>query len=415
MLFKNYEVRKSFILLVLVLFVFAGAILGFLSHLINTVNKIQIRQNTALVGTLVKKYPGSEEDIVRTIISGEEKDYVHGKKILNSYSYNEMQAAYKNIWMDESYESLFYKVIALIIGFSAVVLFIIIWGYNKLFSRIRRVASEAEVLVEGRFGTIEGENEDGDFGVLVYQFNTMAQRMTETLEALQKEKLFLKRLITDISHQLKTPLASLIMFNEILLDYDKLPKGDTVKFIRESKNQLERMEWLVKNLLKMAKLEGRMVMFEKQELLIEKTVIKSIEGLKTMAESKGIKVSLEGSSDIVVSHDINWTSEAISNIFKNSIEHVKPGGSIKISWEENNVFVEIRIEDDGEGISKSELPLIFDRFHKGPNSNSPTNIGIGLFIAKNAIEGQGGNVYAFSEEKKGCKFVIRIMKRVWNG
>jgi signal transduction histidine kinase len=267
--------------------------------------------------------------------------------------------------------------------------------------------------MEGSFGAMEGENEDGDFGVLVYQFNTMAQRMTETLEALQKEKLFLKSIITDISHQLKTPLASLIMFNEILLDYDKLPKEETVRFMKESKNQLERMEWLVKNLLKMAKLEGGMVTFEKKEFLIEKTVLQGIEGLKTMAKAKGINVTLEGPSDIVVSHDINWTAEAISNIFKNSIEHVKPGGNVKMSWEENNVFVEIRIEDDGDGISKSELPLIFDRFHKGPNSNSPTNIGIGLFIAKNAIEGQDGNIYAYSGEKQGSRFVIRIMKRAW--
>jgi len=82
------------------------------------------------------------------------------------------------------------------------------------------VASQAEGLVEGRFGAMEGENDEGDFGLLVYQFNTMAKRMTETLEALQKEKLFLKRVITDISHQLKTPLASLIMFNEILKTAD---------------------------------------------------------------------------------------------------------------------------------------------------------------------------------------------------
>ncbi len=387
--------------------------MGFLNHFINNMNNAQIRQNTALVGSIAKKYPGSEGDIVRIIISGDNKDYGYGKEILNKYSYNESQAAYKNTLMNESYNKLLYSAIVIIIFLLAAVIVIMIYSYNKIFKRIRRVASEAEGLVEGRFGEMEGENEDGDFGVLVYQFNTMAKRMTETFEALQKEKLFLKRIITDISHQLKTPLASLIMFNEILSDHDKLPKEDMVRFVKESKNQLERMEWLVKNLLKMAKLEGRMVTFEKQESFIEKTILQSIEGLKTMAEAKGINVVLEGPSDIVVSHDINWTAEAISNIFKNSIEHVNSGGNIKINWEENNVFVELRIEDDGEGISKSELPLIFDRFHKGPNSSSPTNIGIGLFIAKNAIEGQGGNVYAYSEEKKGSKFVIRIMKKVW--
>lgn len=412
-LLKNYEVRKSLILLIFVLLAFSGAIFWFLNHFINSMNNAQIRQNISIVGSIAKKYPGSEEDIVRIINSGDNKDYDYGKEILNKYSYNESQAAYKNTLMNESYNKLLYNAIAIIIFLLAAAIVIMIYSYNKIFKRIRRVASEAEGLVEGRFGTMEGENEEGDFGVLVYQFNTMAQRMTETFEALQKEKLFLKRIITDISHQLKTPLASLIMFNEILSDHEKLPKEDSVRFVKESKNQLERMEWLVKNLLKMAKLEGRMVTFEKQEFPIEKTILQSIEGLKTMAESKGINVMLEGSSDIVVSHDINWTAEAISNIFKNSVEHVTSNGNVKVSWEENNVFVEIRIEDDGEGISKSELPLIFDRFHKGPNSNSPTNIGIGLFIAKNAIEGQGGNVYAYSEEKKGCKFVIRIMKKVW--
>ncbi|KNY26640.1 sensor histidine kinase [Pseudobacteroides cellulosolvens] len=412
-LLKNYEVRKSLLLLIFILLVFAGAILWFLNHFISSMNNAQIRQNISLVGSVAKRYPGSEEDIVRIIVSGDNKDYGYGKEILNKYSYDESQAAYKNTLMNESYNKLLFSAIVIIILLLVFIVIIMIYSYNKIFKRIRRVASEAEGLVEGRFGEMEGENEDGDFGVLVYQFNTMAHRMTETLEALQKEKLFLKRIITDISHQLKTPLASLIMFNEILSDHDKLPKDDTVRFVKESKNQLERMEWLVKNLLKMAKLEGRMVTFEKQEFSIEKTILQSIEGLKTMAEAKGLNIVLEGPSDIVVSHDINWTAEAISNIFKNSIEHVKPGGNVKVSWEENNVFVEIRIEDDGEGISKSELPLIFDRFHKGPNSNSPTNIGIGLFIAKNAIEGQGGNVYAYSEEKRGSKFVIRIMKKVW--
>lgn len=410
---KSIDVRKSLIFMMIILLLFAGALFLFLNHFIETINNAQIKQNISLAGSIVKKYPESEEDVARIIISDDNKDYDYGKEILDKYSYNESLATYKNTLMNKSYYKLLYGFILIIILLLISVIAVMMYSYNKIYKRIRMVASQAEGLVEGRFGAMEGENDEGDFGLLVYQFNTMAKRMTETLEALQKEKLFLKRVITDISHQLKTPLASLIMFNEILSDYEKLPKEDAVKFVKESKNQLERMEWLVKNLLKMAKLEGKMVTFEKKESLIKKTILKSIEGLKTMAEAKGINVVLEGPSDVVISHDVNWTAEAISNLFKNSIEHVEPGGNVKISWEENNVFVEIKIEDDGEGISKSELPRIFDRFHKGPNSNSPTNIGIGLFIAKNAIEGQGGNIYAYSEDKKGSKFVIRIMKMTW--
>jgi signal transduction histidine kinase len=266
------------------------------------------------------------------------------------------------------------------------------------------------MIVEGSYTPDLTVREEGDFGLLRHQFNVMAERLKDNMEALREEKLFLKKLITDISHQLKTPLASLVMFNDIMLRDSDMPTEDRRKFLQESKNQMDRIEWLFKNLLKMAKLEGRIVDFKKEAAPIYDTILRSMQPLKLMAFVKNINISLHGDKDILVKHDVNWSTEAFSNIIKNCIEHSKEGGQINISWEDSSIFTQVAIDDNGLGIKREELPKIFDRFYKGPNSNNPTNIGIGLYIAKTIIEGQNGSVYAYSEEGKGTRFVITFMK-----
>ena len=140
----------------------------------------------------------------------------------------------------------------------------------------------------------------------------------------------------------------------------------------------------------MAKLEAGIVDFDKKEAFINETIQKSITALKLIASEKDININVSGDTSVKVMHDINWTTEALSNIIKNSIEHSENSSEINIYWEDNSVFVQIVISDNGTGISKEELPKIFDRFYKGSNSYSPTNIGIGLYITKTIIEGQGG-------------------------
>ncbi|MDF2987689.1 MAG: signal transduction histidine kinase [Eubacterium sp.] len=407
---KNKEVKMAIGILAVLLIVFAAVVMYIFQNYTRTLNKAQLQQNIAVIGAVAKQYPQAEPEIVKIFTRDFQGDYQFGKSLLTKYNYNENLSIEKNtldakeLWLTNI------KFQMLICIFAVFLVTFFILSFNRIYSKIRRVSQGAEAVVEGDYQPIEGDREEGDLGFLIYQFNLMTGRLSENVQALKNEKLFLKRIITDISHQLKTPLAALIMFNDILKNDSTISEEERIIFVNESKNQLDRMEWLIKNMLKMAKLEAGVVEFDKQESPIAQTVHKSITGLKYIAEERNIALRITGDENIYIKHDISWTTEALSNIIKNCIEHSCTGDEINISWEENNVFVQVEIRDNGLGISKEELPRIFDRFYKGPNSRNPTNIGIGLYITKTIIEGQGGSVYAFSQPGKGTKFTVRLMK-----
>ena len=409
-LLKNREVQIAFGIMLFLMLLFGTMVIYVFSDFANTINTVQLRQNIAVVGTVAKQYPQIEEEIVSNYTKGFQGNYEYGKKILEKYSYNENLSIDKNSSLQKVYKNAYKKIYILVAFFVMFFLAFLLISYSKIFNKIRKLSVNAEAVIEGKYIIADGDIEEGDIGHLTYQLNTMSERLSETVQDLRNEKLFLKKLITDISHQLKTPLASLIMFNDILENDKTLPDYEQKRFLAESKNQLDRMEWLIKNMMKMAKLEAGVVDFDKKETLISETIQRSLAGLKLIATEKNININVSGSNKVTVMHDINWTTEAFSNIIKNSIEHCVNSSEINICWEENNVFVQIVLSDNGPGILKEELPKIFDRFYKGSNSSNPTNIGIGLYITKTIIEGQGGSIYAYSQEGQGVKFIVRLMK-----
>lgn len=409
-LFKNKEVQLSIWIITVLLVTFGAVFIYIFSDFAKTLNTLQIKQNVAVIGTVAKKYPQLESDIVKNYTSGFQENYVYGKSILEKYSYDESLSVEKNSFLQKDIRQAYIKIPILIGFFALIFITFLILRFHSLFKKIRRLSVNAEAVIEGQYSPIYGDKEEGDIGFLTYQFNTMTERLGENVQVLNNEKLFLKKIIADISHQLKTPLASLIMFNEIMGNDNNMSEQERNTFLLESKNQLDRMEWLIKNMLKMAKLEAGVVDFEKKEAFVADTIQRSIRALKLIASEKDMEIIILGDNSIKVKHDISWTTEAFSNIIKNCIEHSEKGSEINISWQENSVFVQVVIKDNGSGISKEELPKIFDRFYKGSNSFSPTNIGIGLYITKTIIEGQNGSVYAFSQGGQGTEFIVRLMK-----
>ncbi|ACL75511.1 sensor histidine kinase [Ruminiclostridium cellulolyticum] len=409
-LLKNKEIQLT-IGIITVLIIALGAVSYYtVRNFVNYVNKTQIQQNTVAIGAIVKQYPHLESDIVKNYTKGFKEDYEYGKSILKKYSYDENLGVEKNYILENSFKKAYTRIKITIVGFWVVLVLFCVLSFNRIFSKIRKISVSAEAIVEGNYDSIKGDTQEGDIGYLIYQINCMSERLSENVHALENEKIFLKRIMADISHQLKTPLASLIMFNDIMKNDSSLSEEERAGFVLESKNQLDRMEWLIKNILKMAKLEAGVVEFSMEEADISETVQRSLSPLKTIAAEKNVDIRLNGSSGVIVNHDINWTTEAFSNIIKNCIEHSSKGGDINISWDENNVFVQIIIEDEGQGIPKDELSRIFDRFYKGSYSCNPTNIGIGLYITKTIVEGQNGSIYVSSTHGKGTRFTVRLMK-----
>ncbi|NFN29918.1 HAMP domain-containing histidine kinase, partial [Clostridium botulinum] len=284
---------------------------------------------------------------------------------------------------------------------------------NPLYNEIKYLTHRAESIVENKI--IHNDKQysyRGSLDKFILKFNLMEDRIKNSIGLLQEEKINLKNIINDISHQLKTPLTALSMYNDIISDHREMNNEDLDNFINLSKDQLERMEWLVKTLLKYARLESNVVEYNKEMFSIKNTIEESINPLKVKAKNKNQSLILKCEKDIEYYHDRKWVSEAISNIVKNAIEHTENNGKIEINLYETPITITISIKDNGEGIEKEELKKIFNRFYKGETSINPTSIGIGLCLSKSIIKAHDGDITVESYLGKGSIFYITFLKTV---
>lgn len=412
-LFKNEEVKRItyiFTILHIIILLFAYVLLN---ASINNLNSEYIMNNKVLASRLLAQSPGAEAEIMKAFTKDISIDEVkNSESILNDYGYNDKLEYYKNPVIYKFSNSITIKALIFITAIGLLFYFIVIKELSRVFIKIKELSNAAEALVEGDFSRVLPDDKEGDFYILGYQFNIMARRFKESLNRLETEKLHLKTSISDISHQMKTPMSALIMFNEIMESDEEMDAEERKNFLRRSTEQLYRMEWLIKNLLKLARLESGVVEFKRENSPLDDTIEKAIAPLELQAKEKYQQIIIKGHEKIMFKHDTDWTAEALINIIKNAIEHTKTGGEIEIKTEETPLSVQIYIKDNGEGISKEELPRIFKRFYKGDSSTNPTSIGIGLALSKLIIEAQGGSITVTSEAGKGTEFNITFLKTV---
>ena len=239
----------------------------------------------------------------------------------------------------------------------------------------------------------------------VEQLATMLQAKTET-EHQAKE--FLKKSISDISHQLKTPLAALTMYQEIIADEPEHP--DTVReFSDKMSVSLKRMEYLIQAMLKITRLDTGNITFEKQNLPMAGLISQSIRELTTRAERESKRILVDGDARQQLACDRDWTCEAIGNIVKNALDHTGPGGTVRIHWEHTPAMLRIFITDNGSGIASEDIHHIFKRFYRSKRSLDTQGIGLGLPLAKSIIEGQGGIIAVQSDPGTGTTFTLSFL------
>ena len=239
----------------------------------------------------------------------------------------------------------------------------------------------------------------------VEQLATMLQAKTET-EHQAKE--FLKKSISDISHQLKTPLAALTMYQEIIADEPEHP--DTVReFSAKMSVSLKRMEYLIQAMLKITRLDTGNIVFEKDCLNVAALVSQSIRELTTRAERENKRILVDGDAGQQLVCDRDWTCEAIGNIVKNALDHTDSGGTVRIHWEHTPAMLRIFITDNGSGIAPEDIHHIFKRFYRSKRSLDTQGIGLGLPLAKSIIEGQGGMIAVQSDPGTGTTFTLSFL------
>ncbi|RPK31398.1 HAMP domain-containing sensor histidine kinase [Paenibacillus xylanexedens] len=406
---RNPEWKSVTVKVIVVQVMLAVLMFFFMSYQVSLINKAMVNQNAAVIGYVLKQAPQLENEIVHFITQGaQEQEIAEGKRSLAQYGYKEdMDIRDQHIL---SNNALPIKTAVQVLLFSIPFLLLLGWEYRKIFEKIRTITFAAEQVVEHQFGQPLPENDDGDFGALGRNFNAMAERLHNSLRQLKQEKTFLRNLLSDISHQLKTPLASLIVFNENLLDNPHMKQEMRTKFLDRSHQQLERMEWLIISLLKLARVEAGAITFQLERVRLREVMDHAVHSLRMLTDQKRQTIHIYGGEDMYLFTDEEWLTEALINLIKNALEHTPLGGRIEIIIEENSVFQTVIIRDQGEGISQADLPHIFKRFYRGKNVTKPQSIGIGLSLSKSIIEEQGGMITVESQLGKGTEFRISFSK-----
>ena len=392
MMIKNKEIKK--LILVEMIFLIITIIFSiFIANIINNNYKQEIiNNNSYIVGSLIEKHPELEDDIIASIILKE--NYELGNSILEKYQLNNVDYInYNNN----------YLILILAIAIYLGLLFInFIFIYN-MYQKIKKIDQYMNNILNDDYSLNIKEYCEGDISNLKNDVYKMTVKLKEQSELLTKDKKYLEETLEDISHQIKTPLTSMYMINDILTN----EKNEKIRkeFLIKNKNQIERIEWLVISLLKLSKLDSGTVKLKKEKIKVKDLVNKAIEPIKVSLDLKSIDLDLNLSNDTVLV-DINWTKEALLNIIKNACEHTKD--KITITSKNNPLYLEIRITDNGKGIAKKDLKHIFERFYKG--SDNKDSIGIGLNMSKKIINLQQGIIEVETKENIGSTFIIKLYK-----
>ncbi|AJA49271.1 sensor protein ResE [Clostridium pasteurianum DSM 525 = ATCC 6013] len=408
--FGNPELRMSSVLLLFISILFMTVTIFTLKLYHDNLKVDYIKTLGAVTAKVSEKNPQLGREIIPLITKEVTKqDEEKGKIILKQYGLTSKLENQLFPYVNETSIKDIYSIITIFI-LMAILFFILNYlQYAYFYERIRRLTFGAKRVLEGEYDIAISEDKEGDMSKLSASFNSMRGIIRNNLDELRKEKQFLVDLLSDISHQLKTPLSSMIIYNDILLNKE-LSKDQSNTFLVSNRNQLYRMNWLIKSILKLARIDAKAVEFNKENQSLNETIEDSIEALDSKASEAKVEIDFKKNRQVIFPHDSKWIQEALINIIKNSIEHSKENGKINVYLDENPIYRRITIEDNGEGISERDLPNIFKRFYKAKTSNNSESIGIGLALSKSIIEAHDGIIEARSNIFEGTRFIITFLK-----
>ncbi len=264
-------------------------------------------------------------------------------------------------------------------------------------------------ILHGRESVLIGDEKEGELSILKSEIGKMTVRLKEQNERLAREKRRLTDVTADLFHQMRTPMTAMNLIVTMLND-DDLPFERRLSLVRDLKKQLERTEWLIEALLKMAKLDASVVDFRKEPVPVSELLYRSLDPFRIPMEVRGQELVLTVKDESFIGDPV-WSVEAIGNLIRNAVEHTPEGGRIVLTASENPLFTEILVEDDGDGFAPDDLPHLFERFYRGKNA-SAGSVGIGLAMAREIVAEQNGTIAAANRPEGGARFTVRFYKNV---
>ena len=402
---KNKIELKKYIISTLIVFICLFILFLFLNiYEYKTYTKNFNNKISAIINVIKKDYPKiTDKEIIKII----NNDKIETNDFFNKYG---IDANNKSILIKNDRD--YHKFLAINLSFltiTVVILLIIYIRYNyKKEKDIKDIIKCIEQINKKNYEIqIDSISED-ELSILKNEIYKTTIMLKEAAENSSKDKLNLKKSLEDISHQLKTPLTSILVMLDNIIEDSNMEEKIRNDFIVDIKRNVLNINFLVQSLLKLSKFDANTVHFVKQENDLKTIVEESIKNVSTLCDLRNINIKLNIKENSKIICDDKWQIEALTNIIKNAIEHSKNNSNIIINIKNNNVYSMIEVIDFGEGIAKKDIKHIFERFYRCKNTKTDS-IGIGLALAKTIIEEDKGTI-SVESNKLETKFIVKYYK-----
>lgn len=400
---KNKEKLKKFLIILSLYTIFVI----FLTYSINKYEYQVYKDNfdtkiTSIILKIKEDYPNITDEELYNILKSSKKD----GKVLEQYSLTiDNKSLLKE--NDNKYQQFLVTNITIVFISTISLIFLFLKFNAKKDREINKITKCLEEINKRNYKIDIEEMSEDELSILKNELYKVTIKLKEDAENSKQAKKDLKDTLADILHQLKTPITSILIILDNIIDNPDMDKNTREDFIRDIKRELLNMNFLALNLLKLSKLDSNTVHFIKKEVSLDEIVTSSIKNIAPLCDLKNITIIKNLEPGIKINCDLNWQVEAITNILKNCVEHSKENSKIDITTATNKVYHSIKIRDYGTGISKKDLPHIFERFYKGASSSS-NSIGIGLSLAQKIIESNDGLINV-ETGPDGTTFTIKYL------
>lgn len=358
-----------------------------------------------VVDLIDENYPNIDTSEVIEIINS--SDYENNSDILTSYGFTDSDLSILASLENQFHEQLLINIIIIVI-FGAIII-LGIYLYNLKNKReLDNLIKYLKELNRGNYNLQIDLNSEGTLSILKNEIYTTTIMLREKAEKELVDKQNLKDSLTNISHQLKTPLTSISLLVDNLCDED-VPASLQKEFLGDIKTQIDSINYLIIVLLKLSRFDANVITFKEEKINVKNLCIDVLKHIDALRDVKNITIHINGSSNVTFTGDYKWEFEALSNILKNCLEYTSENKNIYVSFKETNMFTEIIIQDEGKGMNKEEKRRIFERFYKGENSSN-NNFGIGMSLAREIINKDNGKIKVDSTPGIGSTFKIRYYK-----
>ena len=398
---KNKINKKTLLFIIITTFISVIFFAFILKYQYKNYTKNYNESINSIIYEVTLKYPDISKDDLIEIMNNNKKSV----DVLSKYGINDENSSI--ILNDKLFKKYFFIDLLILVVIILIIYLFFIINKSKRNKKINKIIELISSINRRNFDIdIEEYTEDELSGLKQEIYKTSLMLRSEADNQL-KDKLNLKDSLSDISHQLKTPLTSITIMIDNILDNDDIDTKTRRKFLINIKREIININFLVQNLLKLSKFDANVIKFNKENVLIKNIVDEAIKKVSALSELKGISIKVSGDKNATINCDFMWEVEAISNIIKNSIEHIGNDGFVEINYTKNKAYSRILIRDNGVGIDSEDLPHIFDRFYKGKNT-SRDSVGIGLALSKSIIEKDNGSISVKSTPNIGTIFTIKF-------